>query len=221
MRQLQPKKIEIEPQTTLELDPNPGFKLKFTNLRKTAYPTNTPAESDYFKFKIGDYITKYNAQTPIYEVVAINRQPLVESQAKGWDAKLLRYSSGYGSASTPRSTDQIASNLLAEYRKNGNFGICQITIKPILRGDKEVVKGKLIRFLEMDHVKAINHRSFGKVDLRDIIKNRDYAINRWGKYVNAYQNKLDRELLLKSAVVRLYQSKLTPIVVATPVEEAA
>lgn len=220
MRQLQEKKkIEVEQQTELELDKNPGFKLKFTNLRKTAYPTNTPEESDYFKFKIGDYITKYNAQTPIYEVVAIERQSMTESQAKGWDTKLLRYSSGYGSASTPRSTDQIASNLIEEYRKNGNFGVCQITMKPVIRGDKEIAKGKLIRFLEMDHVKSINHRSFGKVDLPSIVRNRDYAIGRWNRYLTAYQAKLDREILLKAAVMKLIQSKVVPI--ADPVEVAA
>ena len=216
MRILQPKKTEIEPQTTLELDSNPGFKLKFTNLRKTAYPTNTPEKSDYFKYEIGDYITKYNAQSPIYEVIYIDRLAITDAQARGWDTKLTRY----GGVSS-KSSDQVATNLIVEYRKNGNFGVCQITMKPVLRGEKEVVKGKLIRFLEMDHVKSINHRSFGKVDLQAIIKNRDYSIGRLNRYVSAYEAKRDREILLKAAVVRLHQSKLTPIVVDTLVEVAA
>lgn len=218
MRQLQEKKkTEVEQQTELELDKNPGFKLKFTNLRKTAYPTNTPEESDYLKLKIGDYITKYNAQTPIYEVVAITRESLTEAHMKGWDAKLMRYGGASG-----KSSDQIATNLIAEYRKNGNFGVCQITMKPVIRGDKEVAKGKLIRFLEMDHVRSINHRSFGKVDLDFIIRNRDYAIGRWNRYLTAYQVKLDREILLKAAVIKLKNSKVVNMMeTADKIEEQA
>lgn len=218
MRQLQPKKTEVEQQTTLELEQNPGFKLKFTNLRKAAYATNAPEESDYFKYKIGDYLTKYNAQTPIYEVVAITRQPLVEAQAKGWETRLMRYGSASG-----KSSDQVATNLIADYRKNGNFGVCQIVIKSVLRGDKEVLKGKLLRFLEIDHVKSINHRSFGKVDLQSIIRNRDYVITKHNRYVDAYQAKLDREILLRDAVIKLEQSKLpkSMVLVADEIESQA
>lgn len=209
MRKPQLKKTEVE---QITLDPNPGFKLKFTNLRKTAYPTNTPEESDYFKYKIGDYITKHHAKTSIYEIIYIDRQAITDAQAMGWDTKLKRYGSSW---------DKVATDLITEYRKNGNFGVCEITVKPVLRGGKEVAKGRLVRFLEMDHVKAINHRSFEKIDLQAIIRIRDRSIIKLNRYVNAYQAKLDREILLKSVVVRLYQSKLTPTVVTTPVEEVA
>lgn len=197
------KQTEINFEEIKESADAPVFKLKVTNIRKSAYPTNTPAESDLFKFKVGDYIARSGGNV-IYEIVSIHREPIVQVTVN----RITAVSSGYAS-----HTELVRSKeLFAEYQKNGNFGACKITAKCVLRGSKEVVKGRVTKFFEIDQIEALVYNGFRKIDLPNLIKHRDYMITRVKSRLDKEQKNLDHQIDVKAAIVKLMNSKNQPSV---------
>jgi len=201
------KQTEIEFDVQNEPADSPIFKLKVTNLRKSAYPTNTPEESDLFKFKIGDYIGKPNSSNTIYQVVSIHREPITKDQIDRFNNRTKSYSSNTEINNTKQ--------LFAEYQKNGNFGACRITIKPLVRGVKEIVKGKLVKFLEVDQIRALTYNGYIKVDLNSIVRTRDYNINSLNRKIIQQQDKLRVQTGMRDVILKIIN---TQHVLTAPVE---
>lgn len=190
---------------------SPAFKLKITNLRKAAYPTNTPQESDYLQIKVGDLLCKGTSYTTIYEVVAIVREPISTNQWKEWDGKLRKYNNNI--------SDTKAKKLIDEYQKNGNFGACRISAKPILRGDKEVQRPRLTKFLEIEHITAFRWNGFQKTNVQGILRYRDAQISKYTYTINSCTMKRQKEQDLRNALSNL-QNKRDAITASRIVTEA-
>ncbi len=186
-----------------EAGKNTGFTIKITNLRKDAYSTNFPTESDYFGFKVGDYLIKGSSNT-IYEVQSIIRQP-IDNTLHG---KYFKYLTRYG-----KITDKRANDLLEEYQKNGNFGLNNITIKPVLRGEKLIAKGRIKSFLELDNISCITYRGYKRTDLIQAIGLKDHVIANLKYRVSIYQGRVDNQIKLKQGLQDLLDSKNPAILV--------
>ena len=166
--------------TTVQVE-EPVFKLKITNLRTAAYPR--PLEqTDYLNIKVGDYLTKGSENT-VYQVVKLQRESITEAEFTRWKQRLL-------------NTAKKANDLIDEYKKNGNFGACYVSIRPVIRGQKEVAKGRLVRFNEIEQIYGITYRNFYKVStLEELINNRianisaiDWNLNKWQRKKNIQVN---------------------------------
>lgn len=194
-----------------ESESSPAFKLKITNLRKVAYTTNRPDQSDYFQYKVGDLLCKGTSYTTVYEVVAIIREPISAPQYGQWDNKLKKYNNTV--------SDTKAKNLIDEYKKNGNFGACRIAVKPILRGDKEVAKPRIVKFLEIDNIRAFKWNGYQKTDVQAILRYRDAQISKYTYTINSCLIKRQREQDLRNALSGL-QNKRDAVTAANIVAEA-
>ena len=173
-----------------------NFKFKITNLRKTAYATNSPAESDYFQFKVGDLLMRSTSYTEIYEVVAITREAVIQAQCDKWKKSLSSYSS-----------EIKAKQLIEDYLKNGSFGACRIYVKSVLRGEKRITKSKKSSFLEIDNIRPMTYRGFQTADIDTILKHRDNMIKKYDWTVNQATKKRDREIDLKQALISLVDER--------------
>lgn len=144
-----------------------GFKIKVTNLRKDAYP-NPLVESDYFKWKVGDILTKGNT---FYVITQLSRMPLTETQMK-----MFKSANVGGSGASAYTKDVTLKKLLDEYQKKGNFGHCKIHLNPLIRGGKEVLKPRGTSIMEIANTGAyLNYRSgYSKTDLLSQIKTLEY-----------------------------------------------
>lgn len=188
---------------------SPVFKLKVTNIRKSAYPTNSPQESDLFKFKIGDFVSKNNA---IFQVVSITREPITQNQIN------VLITAGKGYINNPEIDK--TKLLFEEYKKNGNFGVCRITIKPLIRGSKEIAKGKLVKFIETDQIRAINYNGYIKVDLPNIVKTRDYWIASIKDKIKTQESRLKTQVEMRDAVLKLINPPQTQVVTTQVIDLA-
>src|SRR5688572_32977678 len=158
------KKLE---NAVVEVSSNPSpIKFKITNLRTNAYP-NALVKSDYHGYEIGDYISKGSENT-IYQITEMKREGITESEISAYNQKLHRYGN---------TSDKKLSDLLVDYKKNGNFGVCYIGMKPIARGGKRVAKGKTVFFSEIDHSSPISYRRcYHKLDVKSAVSTKDYQI---------------------------------------------
>jgi hypothetical protein len=190
---------------------SPSFKLKITNLRKAAYATNRPDQSDYFHLKVGDLLCKGTSYTTIYEVVAIVREPISESQYNQWENKLRKYNNTI--------SDTKAKSFIDEYKKNGNFGACRISVKPILRGEKEVAKPRIVKFLEIDNIRVFKWNGYQRTDIQAILRYRDAQIGKYTYTINSCVTKRQREQDLRKALSGI-QDKRDAIIATRLVAEA-
>lgn len=174
-----------------------GFKFKVINLRKSAYPTNSPEKSDVFGFKVGDLISKNNGT--IYEILSITRRELPEHESKSYEGALNRYGRG--------SSNHQVSQLLEEYKKNGNFGVCQIEAITRLRGSKHITKGRRLYFSELQYAPGISYTRYSLVDLPNWINNRQGSINYAKVKIKREQDKLATQVLIKEALEKLLASR--------------
>lgn len=165
-----------------------GFKIKLTNLRKV-YPTNTPAVSDINKFNIGDYIVRHRAENVIYQVVGIVREPIAPATL---DLFMKKVTSSNGSVIHHL---QRFHPYLLEYKKNGNFGVCRVYYKTVLRGGKRRTNGRLMSFWELDQIHGTN---YGKIDISEAVKLQDISIIRAQRKIDQY-----------NALVRQHQTRLS------------
>jgi len=196
MTELKQSEIEFvnsNPNPSEESDA-PVFKLKVTNLRKSAYPTIIPTESDLFKFKVGDFICKQSGNA-VFQVVSMIREPLCQDLLDRFNKRSQGYR-GYNEV-------QRAKELLDEYQKNGNFGVCKITIKPLLRGSKEITKGKLVKFFEIEQIRSMTYNAYAKVNLTDLIKTRGYWISSIQTKIKNLESRLNTQVTMRDAIQKL------------------
>jgi hypothetical protein len=189
MTELKQTEINFEEKTT----DSPVFKLKVTNIRKSAYSTNTPEESDFFNFKIGDYLSK--GGSAIYQVCGIHREPISQHQIDKIDQKLKNYAS-------PTHDLAKLKQLFEEYKKNGNFGVCRITVKCVLRSGKEV-SGRIYKFLEFEQSRYFTYNCFQKVDLQNVIKHKNYTINKLKATISNQQQRLISQENTRDAILKI------------------
>lgn len=183
------KKTKIVPQTET-IQPVGSFKLKFTNLRKTAYPT-LPTRGDIMDFQVGDNVIRNNKST-VFEIVSITRNLISQSQVDWWERnninEYLTRNNGNGGKVVYKS-DEV-QKFLEEYKKNGNFGAITFDIKSIVRNGKPVAKGKITKVFEMSLQNNIyrNH-VIRKVDFLKEVQSLDYDILRYDSKIAALKTK--------------------------------
>lgn len=183
---------------------NTGFRLKITNLRTAAYP-GPLEQTDYLGMKVGDYVTKGSENT-VYQVVQLQREGITDQEYARWASRCL--------------SNKKAKDLIDEYKKNSNFGACYVAVKPIIRGGKEVAKGRIVRFNEMDSL--LYHRgTYQVVTLEQLIANRTANINSIEWNLNKWLAKKNIQVKARD-VIQAYIDKLNPPqAVSTPIEVAA
>ena len=186
------KKTEI-----VVADPS-TFKFKITNLRQTAYP-NALTKTDLLEFQVGDLVTK-GAENTIYEVVLLTREALTPVEIDNVQRILQRYGP---------TTNKKASDLLEEYKKKGNFGACKIHLKPVVRGNKIIAKGRVTGFFEIQEIGQHSTRQYQKNTLQNIMNNRQDNIRRIDRHLNKWIGKKDIQVAAYNAV-RDYNLKLNP-----------
>jgi hypothetical protein len=203
-------KIDFEEKLDME-ESSPAFKLKITNLRKVAYTTNSPEESDYFKFRVGELLSRGSSLTTIYEVVSIFREPITMLQYDDWIKRLKKYNNTI--------SDMNAKNFIDEYKKNGNFGACRVYVKPLIRGERELVKSRVVNFLEIDHIGTFRYNGYHRTDLNSLIRMRTSSISKYTHVINrATMKKAGEERLLTT--LNNLQAKRDAIIAARIVSEA-
>lgn len=158
-----------------------NFRIKITNTRVVAYP-NKLTETDYFGFKVGDLVaTSYSTNT-IYEVVDIYRDMLSPHDYNVWNSRIARvgYSPPQPTGTAPKLNiiDQKAYDLLEGYKKTGNFGICVLQLKAVLRGAVMPTKPAKKFVKEFDQIKVINYNNLIKVDIEKMLKTKEMQIKR-------------------------------------------
>lgn len=182
-------------QTKIEVPGIDGipFKLRLTNSRTKAYP-KPPEEADYSKFRVGDYICKHNNSTTIYEVVDIYRVPISDQQ--------IELCKNYHIVN-----NKEVLRLLAEYKKNGNFGLCEIVAKPILRGSKALVKSRCVIFSDI----AMGwRREYYKVDLNNLLNTKRHRLHKLDFRLTNLYNKRKSESDRIDALANLINSTKVP-----------
>lgn len=133
-----------------ETEEPPKLKFKITNMESQIYPGKL-TETDYFGFKVGDLVSHLFGSVLIYEVVDIYRDTISSSELAAWRNRVANY---YYDPKTQETTikqikDKKAFDLLAEYEKNGNFGVCTLKLKVVLRGNKVPVRTNIKVFKEI------------------------------------------------------------------------
>src|SRR5688572_22654264 len=183
---------------TEEVKPT-GFTLKFTNLRKTAYPD--PLEkTDYYGIKPGDYLRKGST---IYEVTSIGRETISEDQYNKWNHAVNRYG---------RTVDPKFKDLIDEYKKKGNFGACRIGLKPVLRGSKTVITGRMAQVCELDTCPPATssyRQSYQVIDLANLSQVYNYRVNREQVKLNRIAARVQGFKDTQCAIINLIDSKTT------------
>ena len=199
-------------ETQLEIAPPTAvFKLKFTNLRKTAYP-DVPIQGDIDDIKIGDLLTR-NTMGTVFEVVHIHRDVLQNADYSLWEHRNRQTTNIPPGDVKVTYKNQRMHELLEFYKKNGNFGIVVFSVKAIYRGGKQIAKGKLVKFKEMDNQKHVTWNPYKHIEidanintLRSQINNIDFQISR------ANANKKG-----KTELVNMFMTLRKKKVLATPI----
>ncbi len=200
------KKVE----TQLEITPPTGvFKLKFTNLRKTAYP-DAPTKGDLDGFQVGDLLTRRTMGT-IFEVLQVKRDVITAEQIRKWE--IHNQKTNYRNGSTIEVISQEVKKLLEDYEKNGNFGAIVYVVKALFRGGKPVAKGKLIKFYELDNQKSITWNNYTIVDI-------PVSINTIGRQAMALEYQLNRvkaNMDNKKALLDMFNKLTQKKLLSTPI----
>jgi hypothetical protein len=193
MRKLKAKK-EVE-ETKVEVATS-GFRIKFTNIRKEAYP-DPLIETDFFKWKVGDILTKGNT---VYIITELSRIPLTERQIK-----LYRDGNIGGSGTNTYIKDRRIKELLDEYEKNGNFGACKIKMNSIVRAGKEVTKPRGTNLIELNNTGTfLNYRSgYYRTDLATLIRSKEFQISRFEYKVQRAKDTLTSHKNIKDTLVKV------------------
>lgn len=179
------------------------MRLKITNTRTQYYP-NALTETDYHKFKVGDLVCiGYNYNT-IYQIESIFRDVLDINDEKRWLSKIVHQYATYGT--TPAKVqiyDQKMFDLIQEYKKNGNFGVCRIKLKTLLRGTNLPKRAGTKLVWEPDQVSAINYNRIQKVDINAILKSKDHMIARVDRQISKLNSRKDNIIKNKQALEQL------------------
>lgn len=204
------RKSKNQPELEIAKPFESGFKLKITNLRKTAYPAN-PTESDYYGFKPGDFIYKGSWPNRIYEVTHITREALADYTYNHLSANLINKNG--------ISRDVKAKDLLESYKKTGNFGMCKVYMKSVVSGDKIPKKPRTTSFLELMCIRSVSYSNYyTKTDLQTLIQQRDNSIGYAERRKKAINKQIDKHNSIKQALLEIMQRKFpvpeTQIVVA-------
>jgi hypothetical protein len=146
------------------------LKLKFINLKTQIYP-DPLVETDYFRLKVGDLVSLGHSSSNIYRIETIHRDLMTDFKRNHWRTKLKGYNG--------QSSDKLASSLIDEYEKNGNFGLCVLKLRKMI-GSGKLLKRQICKtVLELDYVRGITWSScLNKVHIPNIINEKDYLIKR-------------------------------------------
>lgn len=145
------KKEKPEESVQTEILQQPGFKIKLTNIRTSSYPKEL-TETDIFKFKTGDYLVKSTSSKTIYQIVNLSRESFF-----AWECDI------------EKDVDKDLLEKVKEYRKTGNFGVCYMHIKCIMRNGKRLKKAQLIRVSEIRNSINPTYRRFVPFDVYQAI----------------------------------------------------
>lgn len=137
-----------------------AFKFKVTNLRTTAFPGPLD-KTDYYGLIVGDYVTKGSENT-VYEVVHISREPITDGEYQAW----TKENSKYGN-----QREKLYQDLIDKYKKSGNFGACQVHCKPVIRGGKQIAKGRLVKWLEPNYP-SFKYNGYRRTTLTELMTHR-------------------------------------------------
>lgn len=154
---------------------------------------------------MGDFVTKGSENT-VYEVVHLTREPITDYQYQAW----LKENTRYGS-----QRDKFMQDLIDKYKKSGNFGACQIHCKPIVRGGKQIAKGRLLKWLEPDFPNY-KYNGYRKTTLEDLIKHRQNNIGNVDYQINKFMAKRKIQEDALKVLEAVYDYKNPKPVVITP-----
>lgn len=179
-------------QAKIELqNPNTGFKIKLTNM-KTQYFPDELKETDILKVKIGDIVSiGWNVNT-LYKVVDIYRDMISTIEYENWKKRLITY---FGVI-----IDQKIYDFLEKYKNSGNFGVCRIKIKTVLRGDKLPIKGGVKILKELDVVSPICYKDLKVTDLKNIVRLKINSESAFEYQIKAIVTKKDKIVKQRKAV---------------------
>ncbi len=181
-----------------------NFRLKITNLKKSAFPDPLTA-SDYHGYKVGDILVKGRTNNTIFEVTAITRETFPEYQ---YDEifKSLHYKDTAGNL---KCKDQTLFKLIEKYRISHNFGACWITIKTLVRSGKLITGNRVTRFCEVNHFK--NNPTYHVTDLVTIANANNSAANYINYSINRLQARQKRHRDAESAVLGIIKARVDEI----------
>lgn len=178
-----------------------NFRLKITNLKKSAFPDPLTA-SDYHGYKVGDILVKGRTNNTIFEVTAITRETFPEYQYDGI-FKSLHYKDTAGNL---KCKDQTLLKLIEKYRTSHNFGACWITIKTLVRSGKPITGNRVTRFCEVNHFK--NNPVYHVTDLATIANANNSAANYIDYSINRLQARQKRHRDAELAVLSIIKARV-------------
>lgn len=156
-------------QTKIEVA-EPKLRFKITN-QKAKYFPDALTETDYHKLKIGDIVTVGTNYNSLYEVIDIWRATVTEYELNHWNSRIAHsYSNITGSTREILYKDNDLKKLLDKYKESGNFGVCQIKIKTILRGNNIARRTSTKILFEPETTRHINYNNvLTRVSIADMI----------------------------------------------------
>lgn len=178
-----------------------NFRLKITNLKKTAFPDPLKA-SDYHGYKVGDILVKGRTSNTVFEIVDITRESFPEYQYDGI-FKGLHYNDRQGNL---KCKDENLLKLIEKYRTSHNFGACWITIKTLVRAGKAVTTSRTTRFCEVNFYK--NNPTYHVTDLAAIANTNNSAANYIDYQINRLQAKQKRHRDVELVVLDMIKAKV-------------
>lgn len=197
--------IQENKKAKIELKKPPVFKI----INKNPKIDTNPAESDYLKFKVGDYLVRrYGSRNVIYKVLEINRLLHTnESVFKKWRNSNER--TVYNPSTKKNEiyfADKEIKRLIDHYQSNNNSGVCEIIVKCVYRKNKFIKKGQRVGHLEFDISAPLStYRSLMKVNFNDLLKVQDNYISNCQDQIISINNSITEAVKIKSDLASLAQ----------------
>jgi len=209
-----PKKVK---QAKIELeDSAPKLRFKITNTRAQHFP-GPLAETDIFKFKVGELVSNSYNSTVIYEIVEISRDILHSTEISNWQSRLYRLErQADGTISRSYSKDTTVTDLLEKYKQSSNFGVCRIKLKTVLRGANISQKASYKYVKELDIVKAVNYNGLVRVDLDDMLRRRQGTVAKADTQIYRLTARRSNALKQMNAIEAVKNKYFPPV--AQPIE---
>lgn len=152
------EEIEVEEQ---DEKPTSLFKINFKPKFKQKAVISNGIISDALKLQAGDYICKYGDYNTIHLVTEVSKENLSDPEVKQYISKFK----------TNYQVNQDALDVLENYIKNDNFGICRIHYRCIMRNGKQIPKGKNMSRREFDWMGCNkSYNQYSKVTIEDAVR---------------------------------------------------
>lgn len=203
-------------QAKIDVEENliPKLRFKITNTKAQYFP-DPLTQTDYFGWQVGDLLCSSYNTTAIFEVVEISRDLLTAVELASLESRLYNKSKQSDGTIIKLPKDKLACDLFEKYKNCGNFGVCTVKLKTVMRGATISQRNNFKTIKELAFVKSVNYNGFVRADLDAMIQRRTNVVNKVAAQANRLVARRDSALKQIQAIETVKNKYYPPV--ASPI----